>query len=108
MIISFSKNIRIQILAIIRKNIYQIIFFILWGLIVYSIYHHFELEDIGVPISAMSIMGIALAFFLAFRNNSAYDRWWEARKIWGGIVNVSRTFAGYVSNFLPKSKNDVV
>jgi putative membrane protein len=51
----------------------------------------------------MSIMGIALAFFLAFRNNSAYDRWWEARKIWGGIVNVSRTFSGYVSSFLPKS-----
>lgn len=32
-------------------------------------------------------------FFLGFRNNSAYDRWWEARKIWGGIVNVSRSFS---------------
>lgn len=108
MIISFSKNIWIQIKAIIKKNIYQIIFFILWGLIVYFTYHRLELEDIGVPISAMSIMGIALAFFLAFRNNSAYDRWWEARKIWGGIVNVSRTFTGYTSNFLPMSKSAAI
>jgi putative membrane protein len=37
---------------------------------------------------------------LGFRNNSAYDRWWEVRKIWGGVVNVSRTFTGYVSNFI--------
>jgi putative membrane protein len=42
-------------------------------------------------------LSYGLAFFLAFRNNSAYDRWWEARKIWGGIVNISRTFAGYVT-----------
>lgn len=39
------------------------------------------------------IAGVALAIFLGFRNNSAYDRWWEGRKLWGGIVNQSRTFA---------------
>ena len=39
------------------------------------------------------IVGVAIAFFLGFRNNAAYDRWWEGRKIWGGIVNASRAFA---------------
>ena len=39
------------------------------------------------------MLATALAIFLAFRNNTAYDRWWEARKIWGGVVNASRTFA---------------
>lgn len=39
------------------------------------------------------MMGAALSLFLAFRNNSAYDRWWEARILWGGLVNESRTLA---------------
>ncbi|MDP1824643.1 MAG: bestrophin family protein [Archangium sp.] len=42
------------------------------------------------------IAGVALAIFLGFRNNSAYDRWWEARKLWGGIVNHSRTLGRQV------------
>ncbi len=44
-----------------------------------------------LPFSVVASFATALAIFLAFRNNSAYDRWWEARKIWGGIVNTSRT-----------------
>lgn len=45
-----------------------------------------------VPTQVVSVLGIALAIILGFRNSSAYDRWWEARKIWGGVVNESRTF----------------
>ncbi len=40
-----------------------------------------------------SVIGTALAFFIGFKNNQAYDRWWEARKIWGSLVNNSRTWA---------------
>ena len=108
MIISFSKNLGVQIIGIIRKNSRAILFFILWGGIIYILYHYLSMEFIAVPISAVSILGGALAFFLAFRNNSAYDRWWEARKIWGGIVNVSRTFAGYVSNFIQNEDQDLI
>jgi putative membrane protein len=47
-------------------------------------------------------IGTALAFLIGFRNNSAYDRWWEARKIWGKLINDSRHFAlrtiGLISN----------
>jgi putative membrane protein len=42
------------------------------------------------------MIGGALSVFLAFRNNSAYDRWWEARSLWGGLVNTARTFARQV------------
>jgi putative membrane protein len=42
------------------------------------------------------MIGGALSIFLAFRNNSAYDRWWEARMLWGALVNTSRTFARQV------------
>ena len=44
--------------------------------------------------------GVALAIFLGFRNNSAYDRWWEGRKLWGGIVNNSRTLARQITTLL--------
>ena len=100
MIISFSKNLPTQIWGIVKKNLSQILFFTLWGGIIYYMHHFLEWKRIAVPLSAVSILGGGLAFFLAFRNNSAYDRWWEARKIWGGIVNISRTFAGYVTHFI--------
>lgn len=44
----------------------------------------------------LAMMGTGLSVFLAFRNNSAYDRWWEARTLWGALVNDSRTFARQV------------
>jgi ion channel-forming bestrophin family protein len=43
----------------------------------------------SVPVT---ILATAVTLLLSFRNNSAYDRWWEARKIWGSVINQSRTF----------------
>lgn len=60
---------------------------------VYFLYHNQHLEKISLPFSIAAILGSALAIFLAFRNNNAYSRWWEARTIWGGIINNSRIFA---------------
>lgn len=53
-----------------------------------------------IPFVPLSVIGIAVAFYLGFKNNSSYDRFWEARKIWGGIVNVSRTWANQVMSFV--------
>lgn len=55
----------------------------------------YELSQVrfALPWQPISVIGIAVAFFLSFKNNSSYDRTWEARKIWGGIINESRTFA---------------
>lgn len=55
--------------------------------------HRFKLIDIALPFSIAGILGSALAIFIAFRNQSSYARWWEARTIWGGIINNSRIFA---------------
>jgi ion channel-forming bestrophin family protein len=40
-----------------------------------------------------TVFGIALSLFLGFRNNAAYDRWWEARRLWGGLLADLRSFA---------------
>lgn len=59
---------------------------------------------IHLPFGVVAMLATALAIFLAFRNNSAYDRWWEARKIWGGIVNSSRTFGRQVTTLTSLSE----
>lgn len=47
-----------------------------------------EVADLG-----FAIFGIALSLFLGFRNNAAYERWWEARKLWGGLLADMRSLA---------------
>ncbi|MCU0382041.1 MAG: hypothetical protein MUE58_12705 [Chitinophagaceae bacterium] len=53
----------------------------------------------ALPFSVAAILGSALAIFIAFRNNSAYARWWEARTLWGSIVNASRVLGRLIINF---------
>jgi ion channel-forming bestrophin family protein len=57
------------------------------------LYHQTGWTFLSIPAAPLTIMASALAIFLGFRTNSAYDRWWEARTLWGGIVNHSRTLA---------------
>jgi putative membrane protein len=53
----------------------------------------------ALPFSVAAILGSALAIFIAFRNNSAYARWWEARTLWGNIVNASRVLGRLIITF---------
>lgn len=55
---------------------------------------------LALPWQPVGLIGVALAFYLGFKNNSAYDRVWEARKIWGGIVNASRSYAVMARDFV--------
>ncbi|MBL8914152.1 MAG: hypothetical protein JNM17_25835 [Archangium sp.] len=70
----------------------RLAFLLAFDLAVAISYSLFDLEWIGQPIP-LAMVGAALSLFLAFRNNSAYDRWWEARTLWGALVNTSRTLA---------------
>ncbi|HTE33316.1 MAG TPA: bestrophin family ion channel [Chryseolinea sp.] len=51
------------------------------------------LKEVQIPPALPTLMGTAIAFFIGFNNNQAYDRWWEARIIWGELVNNSREWA---------------
>ena len=53
-----------------------------------------------VPFLPIATVGTAVAFYVGFKNNSAYERFWEGRKIWGGIVNTSRVWATYVLSYV--------
>ena len=53
-----------------------------------------------VPWLPLGVVGTAVAFVIGFKNNASYDRLWEARKIWGGIVNASRSWTVMVKDFI--------
>ena len=88
-----------------RKGLY---FGAITGLIAVLGYEGLCLKWLAVPWQPVALVGTALAFYLGFKNNASYDRLWEARKIWGAILNGSRTFAssviGYVSDFHTNNK----
>lgn len=64
--------------------------------------------NISLPWQPISVLGIAVAFYLGFKNNSSYDRSWEARKIWGSIVNNSRSFGAAVVTFVQGDKEEEI
>jgi putative membrane protein len=102
MLVKFSDNPIWQAIGITFYNKKNISLFILISIVAtvqYKFSEIFALNPLELPVVPVSILGGALAIFLGFRNNSAYDRWWEARKIWGGIVNASRTFGTFAISF---------
>ncbi|NND07904.1 MAG: hypothetical protein HKN87_16115 [Saprospiraceae bacterium] len=63
-------------------------------------YYFLGLEWLKIPWTPLALIGTAVAFVIGFQNNSAYGRIWEARKIWGGIVNTSRTFGMQIQDMV--------
>lgn len=71
----------------------RLLWLFLFGLGVTLLFTQLGWHIVSNPSLPLSMMGGALSIFLAFRNNSAYDRWWEARTLWGSLVNNARTLA---------------
>src|SRR5687767_13256399 len=51
-----------------------------------------------------SVLGFVISLLLVFRTNTAYDRWWEGRKVWGSLVNSSRNLALKLNVMLPEDE----
>lgn len=64
----------------------------IWTSVVYVLYEFVGLKFLRLPFLPIATIGTAVAFYVGFKNNASYDRFWEARKIWGGIVNESRSW----------------
>jgi putative membrane protein len=54
-----------------------------------------------------SLLGFVISMLLVFRTNTAYDRWWEGRKQWGALVNITRNLAIKLHTLLPDRDEDV-
>lgn len=93
-----KKNIPFR--YILGKIKYEVIFVAIYGVAIEIIYQNFHITNISIPMTVPTVLGTIISLLLAFRSNQAYDRWWEARIIWGAIVNDSRTLARQVLSLI--------
>ena len=71
-----------------------------WAAAVWGLHAATDASELYISFTPIGVLGSALAIFIAFRNNSAYGRWWEGRQIWGSLVNHSREYARMIINFV--------
>ena len=74
--------------------------FLAYDAVIVAGYYFGDFTWLSLPWQPISLIGIAVAFYLGFKNSSSYERMWEARKIWGGIVNTSRSFTVMARDFV--------
>lgn len=86
-----SRNLKWR--HIIYYTRFKLLYFVALSISVFIIHEIFDIKDLSLPFNAVATLSTALAIYLGFKNNNAYERWWEARKIWGLIVNYSRSWA---------------
>lgn len=83
-----------------------LLFFFIYSSAITCLYELANFTWLGIPFTPIGLIGTAVAFYVGFKNNSSYERLWEARKIWGSIVNISRTFGVYVLDYV-QPENDL-
>ncbi|MEQ9098895.1 MAG: bestrophin family ion channel [Imperialibacter sp.] len=86
----------IPVKYIVGKIKYEILVVMGYGIAIEIVYQNYHISEISIPMTVPTVLGTIISLLLAFRSNQAYDRWWEARIIWGAIVNDSRTLARQV------------
>jgi len=94
MIVDSVPSLR-QIVSEVWKPLFALF---LWDCVVTVTYF---LLPFRAPALPLTLFGSALALFLGFRVNSAYERWWEGRTLWGAMINASRSLARIARNQLP-------
>ncbi|MCC7302400.1 MAG: hypothetical protein IT233_07150 [Bacteroidia bacterium] len=95
--VGFEKLLRIAFLPF--------LFCFLYSIAVFTLEEAFGDHFYSISPQTGSVFGIAVAFFLGFRMNSAYDRWWEARKNIGELTYNSRNFSGKVCTYFCNKEN---
>lgn len=79
---------------------WEILVLLIYSGIITILFKVYDFEFLHVPWTPVALIGTAVAFLVGFQNNAAYDRIWEARKIWGAIVNTSRTWGMMVQDMV--------
>jgi len=93
-----KKNIPIS--YIFGKVKYELTFVAIYATLICVWDKYFHVINISIPLGVPMVLGTVLSLLLAFKSNQAYDRWWEARIVWGAIVNDSRTLIRQLLSFM--------
>ncbi|KXH82940.1 bestrophin family protein [Chryseobacterium kwangjuense] len=94
-------NKKISIWYFIREIKSQIIFMAIFAISIGLLDLLPWFRKISLPLNIPALLGTAVSLLLAFRTSQSYERWWEARTVWGAIVNDSRTLMRLVIQFFP-------
>ncbi|HCK20858.1 MAG TPA: hypothetical protein DHW15_01455 [Bacteroidetes bacterium] len=94
--------------AVLQFSGFHALWLTVWGACCVAVYVFTGAGWMALPWLPVSLVGTAVAFYVGFKNNSSYDRMWEARKIWGAIVNDSRAYGStsrhYITALFSKEK----
>lgn len=88
--------------SLVREISVRVAVCVAWAALV--AYAHTRHIDISIPPSVHGLVGTALGLLLVFRTNASYDRFWEGRKLWGGMVNETRNLVRSASVFLSEDR----
>src|SRR6478735_2843418 len=95
-----------SILYILNKTKVEFFYTLVIALLVSFFTYNFSSDIPQMPISIPAFLGTSISVVLSFKLSQSYDRWWEARKIWGIIVNESRNFTLQLQSFITKGSDD--
>ncbi len=98
-----TKNLPVK--AIVQFSIVPVILFIVWSTVVVCAFKFLHFEWLAIPFLPVSVLGIAVSFYVGFKNNASNERQNEARKNWGAITNDSRALVAMLNSYLP-AEND--
>ncbi len=102
-------NKKIPFHFILNKIKFEIIYVLAIAMVVYYFTQKFKKTIPEMPLSIPAFLGTAISVILSFKLSQSYDRWWEARKIWGSIVNDSRSFVLQLQSFInKKNEKDII
>ncbi|MFB1482324.1 bestrophin family protein [Corallococcus sp. RDP092CA] len=87
--------------SMVKEIVGRVLLCVLWAAVVVGFHRH--VRDVGTPPTVHTLAGISLSLLLVFRTNASYDRFWEGRKLWGGIVNETRNLARAAEVFLGRT-----
>jgi len=85
----------------------HIIGFTLYAAVIVAAEKSFHLQLGSYGLAPFTLLGVTLSVYLVFRNNAAYDRWWEARKLWGQLVFDIRNFSRAAITLVPADSGQV-
>lgn len=91
---------------ILRKIKFELTYVLIVGLSVHFLATRFSVYLPEMPLYVPAFLGTAISILLSFEMSQSYDRWWEARKLWGVILNESRTFVVQLRAALPQGDSD--
>lgn len=93
---------------IFNKIKWDLFVILLLGLFVNTFSFRFSGVIPDMPLNVPTFLGTAISVLLSFKMSQSYDRWWEARKVWGAIVNDSRSFVLQLQNFVVENEHPAI